>query len=87
MRRWIIAVIVELGVIMLALVGAGLSWRRGIHVTDFAPLGDSPGFAAIRYLAPWLLLAAVLVTVAGVFAVDATARLVHGLRGPTGTGH
>ncbi|MEU7766023.1 hypothetical protein AB0B25_12950 [Nocardia sp. NPDC049190] len=86
MRRWIIAVIVELGVIVLALAGAGLSWRSGIHVTDFAPFGDSPGFAAIRYLAPWLLLAAVLVTVAGVFAVDATARLVDGLRGPAETG-
>ncbi|WP_067468837.1 hypothetical protein [Nocardia amamiensis] len=86
MRRWIIAVLVELDLILLALVAAGLSWRNSVRTLDFAPLGDAPGFTAIRYAAPWQLLAAVLLAVAGVLAIDAAARLVRGLRGQAGTG-
>ncbi len=72
---------VELDLIVLALVGAVLSARAGVRTTDFPPLGDAPGFTATRYVAPWWLLAAVLVAVAGVLAIDAAARLVRGLRG------
>ncbi|MEU4340351.1 hypothetical protein AB0H00_03610 [Nocardia sp. NPDC023852] len=86
MRRWIIAVIVEVGLIVLALMWAVLSWCNGIRTTDFGPSGDAPGFTATRYAAPSLLLAAVLLAVAGVLAVDATARLVRGLRGLAGAG-
>ncbi|MBF6218682.1 hypothetical protein IU479_11255 [Nocardia abscessus] len=81
MRRWIVAVFVELDLIVLALVGAVLGARAGVRTTDFPPLGDAPGFTATRYIAPWWLLAAVLVAVAGVLAIDAAARLVRGLRG------
>ncbi|WP_327110419.1 hypothetical protein OHB12_21805 [Nocardia sp. NBC_01730] len=78
--------IVEVVLIVVALVGAVLSWHNGLLTADFAPSGDSPGFAATRYAGPWLLLAAVLVAVAGVLAVDTTARLVRDIRGPVGTG-
>ncbi|WP_454198572.1 hypothetical protein [Nocardia sp. Marseille-Q1738] len=81
MRRSIIAVFVELDLILLALVAAALSWRNSVRTVDFAPSDDVPGFTAIRYAAPWQLLAAVLVAVAGVLAIDAAARLVRGLRG------
>ncbi|WP_330233222.1 hypothetical protein OHA40_12570 [Nocardia sp. NBC_00508] len=87
MRRWIVAVLVELDLILLALVAAVLSWRNSVRTIDFAPFGDAPGFTAIRYTAPWQLLAAVLVAVAGVLAIDAAARLVRGIRGPVGTGN
>ncbi|WP_040783910.1 hypothetical protein [Nocardia pneumoniae] len=85
MRRWIVAVLVELDLVLLTLVAAGLSWRNSVRTIDFAPAGDAPGFTAIRYAAPWQLLAAVLVAVAGVLAIDAAARLVRGLRGQAGT--
>ncbi|MGO4615185.1 hypothetical protein AB4305_10625 [Nocardia sp. 2YAB30] len=86
MRHWIVAVIVEVVLIVLALLGAVLSGHNGIRTTDFVPSGDAPGFTATRYAAPLLLSAAVLVAVAGVLVVDATARLVRGVRGPAGTG-
>ncbi|MGQ4617736.1 hypothetical protein [Nocardia sp. R7R-8] len=81
MRRWIVAVLVELDLIVLALIGAALSARAGVRTTDLPPSGDAPGFTAVRYVAPWWLLAALLVAVGGVFAIDAVARLVRGLRG------
>ncbi|WP_039802135.1 hypothetical protein [Nocardia araoensis] len=80
MRRWIVAVLVELDLVVLALIGAALSARAGVHTTDFPPSGDAPGFTAIRYAGPWWLLATLLVAVGGVFAIDAAARLVRGLR-------
>ncbi|MGK8520773.1 hypothetical protein ACRS6B_04075 [Nocardia asteroides] len=81
MRRWMVGVLVELDLFVLAMAGAVLSARAGVRTTDFAPLGDLPGFTATRYVAPWWLLAAVLVAVAGVLAIDAVARLVRGRRG------
>ncbi|MGY1948755.1 hypothetical protein [Nocardia asiatica] len=81
MRRWKVAVLVELDLFVVALVGAVFSASAGVHTTDFPPMGDAPGFTATRYVAPWWLLAAVLVAVAGVLAIDAAARLVRGLRG------
>ncbi|MGQ4596921.1 hypothetical protein [Nocardia sp. R6R-6] len=87
MRRWIIAVLVELDVMVLALVAAVLSWRNSVRTLDFAPFGDAPEFTATRYVAPWQVLAAVLVAVAGVLAIDAAARLVRGIRGPARIGH
>ncbi|MBF6464451.1 hypothetical protein IU427_04550 [Nocardia beijingensis] len=80
MRRWIVAVLVEVDLLVLALVGAALSAHAGVRTTDFGPSGDAPGFTATRYVGPWWLLAAVLVAVAGVLAIDAAARLVRGLR-------
>ncbi|MBF6163792.1 hypothetical protein IU486_03275 [Streptomyces gardneri] len=80
MRRWIVAVLVELDLFVLALLGAVLSARTGVRTTDFAPAGDAPAFTATRYAGPWWLLAAALVAVAGVLAIDAAARIVRGLR-------
>ncbi|MET9025282.1 hypothetical protein ABZW96_06605 [Nocardia sp. NPDC004168] len=81
MRRWLVAVLVEVDLFVLALIGAALSARAGMRTTDFPPSGDAPGFTAIRYAAPWWLLATLLVAVAGVLAIDAAARLARGLRG------
>ncbi|WP_225731600.1 MULTISPECIES: hypothetical protein [unclassified Nocardia] len=67
-------------VAVLCLVGAVLSWRCGLHTTVFARSGDTPGFEATRYAAPWLLLAAVLVTVGGVVAIDGIARAARIVR-------
>ncbi|MFR9753776.1 hypothetical protein ACL02S_22445 [Nocardia sp. 004] len=85
MKRWLIAVFVELDLIALALVGAVLCWRNSVHTTTFRPSGDVPGFTATRYAAPWQLLAAVLVAAAGLLAIDTTARLVRGIRGQVRT--
>ncbi|MEV4128307.1 hypothetical protein [Nocardia sp. NPDC049707] len=65
-----------LGCAVLAVV----SWRTGLITTTSAPSGDVPGFDATRYSAPWLVLAAVLVTVSGVLAIDAVARTVRAAR-------
>ncbi|MFE7747232.1 hypothetical protein [Nocardia sp. NPDC057455] len=81
MRRWIVAVLVELDLFVLALIAAVLSARAGVRTTDFAPAGDVPGFTATRYTGPWWLLATSLVAVAGVLAIDAVARLRRGRRG------
>ncbi|WP_040870376.1 hypothetical protein [Nocardia exalbida] len=81
MRRWIVAVLVELDLFVLALIAAALSARAGVRTTDFAAAGDAPGFTATRYAGPWWLLATLLVAVAGVLAIDAVARLWRGRRG------
>lgn len=73
MRR--IAVIGELVLAVVLVVAAVVSWRGGVRTTWFEPLGESPGFEATRYAAPWLLLAALLVLVAGLFVIDALTRL------------
>ncbi len=78
--------LVEVDLFVLALVGAVLSASAGVRATDFPPMGDAPGFTATRYVAPWWLLAAVLVAVGGVLAIDASARLVRGLRGARAEG-
>ncbi|MBF6196087.1 hypothetical protein [Nocardia implantans] len=77
MRRWLVAVLVEVDLFVLALVGAVFSARAGVRTTDFPPSGDAPGFTAVRYVAPWWLLATVLVAVAGVLAIDVVARLAR----------
>ncbi|WP_028477116.1 hypothetical protein [Nocardia sp. CNY236] len=82
MRRRGIAVLLELVLAVLALLGAIASWRNSVRTTDFAPSGDVPGFTAVRYAPPWQILAAVLVAVAGVLAIDAVARIARRIRGP-----
>ncbi len=62
-------------VVVLAL--AALSWGRGTVTTSFAALGEMPAFDATRYVAPWLVLAAFLVVVAGLLAIDAVTRAVR----------
>ncbi|WP_069160617.1 hypothetical protein [Nocardia altamirensis] len=77
MRGWGAATAVELGLVVLGLVGAVLSWRHGIQTTTFAAAGPTPEFVATRYVAPWLVLAAALVALAGVFAINAVSRVVR----------
>lgn len=72
MKRWI--VLVDLVLVLLALAGAVASYRNGIRTTAFAPDGDVPAFEAVRYAAPWIVLAALLATLAGLLLVDAVAR-------------
>ncbi|UGT64650.1 hypothetical protein [Nocardia asteroides] len=63
-------------VLALAAVLTGvLAWRNGIRTTEFAPSGDVPAFEATRYAGPWIVLAATLLTVAGLLLVDVVAQL------------
>ncbi|MEU7142514.1 hypothetical protein ABZ942_23895 [Nocardia sp. NPDC046473] len=80
MKTWITVAATELGLVVLGLVAAVLSWQRGIQTTTFAAIGQAPEFVATRYVAPWLLLAAVLVALAGLFAIDAVTRVVRARR-------
>lgn len=68
---------VELGLVVLGLVAAVLSWHHSIRTTTFAAMGQAPEFVATRYVTPWLLLAAVLVAIAGLLAIDAVSRVVR----------
>jgi hypothetical protein len=76
LTRWTV-VLGEVAVTVLFLVAAVASWNNGLVTTSFAPSGDMPGFDGTRYVGPWLLLAAFLVTVAGVIAIDMVARTVR----------
>ncbi|WP_280266432.1 hypothetical protein [Nocardia wallacei] len=70
-RLWIV---VDLVLLVLCLGAAVQSWRHGIGTTWFAEVGEQPAFEATRYSGPWLGLAAFLVAVAGLAAVDLVAR-------------
>ncbi|WP_194816127.1 hypothetical protein [Nocardia sp. XZ_19_385] len=65
----------ELVLAVLCGLGAVASWNRGLVTTSFAAAGEMPGFDATRYVAPWLLLATLLLVFAGLFAVDAVSRV------------
>ncbi|WP_330250644.1 hypothetical protein OG874_31130 [Nocardia sp. NBC_00565] len=86
MTRWVVLgdrmlpALVELTLALACAVFAVVSWRNGLITTTFAPAGDVPGFDATRYSAPWLVLAAFLVVVAGALAIDAVARTVRAVR-------
>ncbi len=67
----------EVVVAALCVAVAVASWRNGVVTTSFAAAGDVPGFDATRYVAPWLVLAAFLVVVAGVIVIDAAARTIR----------
>ncbi|MFI9510647.1 hypothetical protein [Nocardia sp. NPDC052566] len=79
MKKWIV-VVVDLVLTALCLLGAVASWRGGLRHTVFSAVGEIPAFEATRYSAPWLLLAAVLVAVGGLLAIDGVARAVGVLR-------
>lgn len=70
-RMWIVLDVV----VLLVCIGAAVpSWRGGIESIAFAASADQPAFEATRYSGPWLGLAAVLVTVAGLAVIDLVAR-------------
>ncbi|MGV9410231.1 hypothetical protein ACWDOP_09980 [Nocardia sp. NPDC003693] len=74
--RWL-AVLAEFVVAPVLAVLAIWCWRNGIHTGWFQPVGESPGFEATRYSGPWLALAAVVMTVAGLVFIDLVARVVR----------
>lgn len=73
MRRWI--ALFELGSAVLFLACAVVSWRAARRSTEFAGTDEHPGFEAVRYVPPLLLLACALVTVSGLLVIDAVARI------------
>lgn len=70
------AVFLDVLVAVLGLVGAVLSWRHGVHHTVFAAAGNRPAFQASSYHGPWLLLAIVLVVVAGAALIELVVRVI-----------
>ncbi|MFC8042472.1 hypothetical protein [Nocardia sp. NPDC057353] len=77
MRYGIVRAALATAFAVAAVIAAVLSWRNSIRTTDFAPAGDIPAFEATRYAAPWVFLAATLLTVAGLLLVDAVAQLAQ----------
>ncbi|MBO0854922.1 MAG: hypothetical protein J2P18_14310 [Nocardia sp.] len=72
-RAWIAADLVLVAACAMAAVAM---WRHGIEHTWFLPMPPQPGFESTHYSGPWLALAAVLVAVAGLAAIDLVARAV-----------
>jgi NO-binding membrane sensor protein with MHYT domain len=68
--------LVELGLALAALVGAGVSWSHARHTVGVAPIADGQPFTtSLVYEPQQLLLTMLLLTVAGVLAVVGAARL------------
>lgn len=70
-RLWIL---LDLVLVVVCAVAAVPSWRFGVHRTWFAAAGDQPAFESTHYAGPWLALATVLVTAAGLAAIDLVVR-------------
>ncbi|NKX87868.1 hypothetical protein [Nocardia coubleae] len=75
MKRWIVAVSVELGLAAVCLAGAVASWGNARRSTEFGAHEHS-GFEAVRYVPPMLALSTGLVILAGLFLIDAVARIL-----------
>ncbi|MET7773838.1 hypothetical protein [Nocardia sp. NPDC005366] len=76
----------EYVIALLCLIGAVQSWGNGVVTTSFAPIGDLPAFDSTRYIGPWLVLAAFLAGLAGLFVIDGLARAVRSTSGvPAGS--
>lgn len=70
--------LLELVLAGAALVGAGVSWMHAHRTVRVAPIADGQPFTtSLVYHPQLLLLTMVLVTVAGVLAVLAIARLMR----------
>ena len=68
--------LVELGLALLALVGAAVCWAHARHTVAVAPIADGQPFTtSLVYTPALLLLTLVLVTTAGVLEVVGVARL------------
>ncbi|WP_410870893.1 hypothetical protein [Nocardia sp. A7] len=76
MKRWI--ALFELGFAALFLACAVVSWRAARRTAEFAGTEEHPGFVAVRYVPPLLVLACALVTVGGLLVIDAAARIYAG---------
>ncbi|MEU8896644.1 hypothetical protein [Nocardia sp. NPDC048505] len=67
--------VAELVLAVLCAIGVALSWNRGLVTTGFAAAGELPAFEVTRYAGPWLLLATLLLVLAGVLVIDGVSRL------------
>ncbi|WP_067703147.1 hypothetical protein [Nocardia jejuensis] len=76
MTRWL-AVLAEFVLVPVIVGGAVWCWHNGLHPGWYRPAGETPGFDGVRYSGPWLSLAAVLVTIAGLVLIDVVARTVR----------
>ncbi|MFC6013677.1 hypothetical protein [Nocardia lasii] len=81
MRRSI--ALFELGLAVLLSACAVLSWRDARRLTEFPGTDEHPGFVAVRYVPPMLVLATALVIVAGLLIIDAVVRVLGRHRAPT----
>ncbi len=77
MNRSLVVPAVDLAVAVIAIGLAALCWAQGLQTTDLPATGDYPAYTATRYVAPWLFLAGVLVTGAGLAVIDAVARILR----------
>jgi len=80
MTTRMIAVAVEVVVAILFLVAAVLCWSNGVQTTEFASVGDIPGFTATYYAGPWLVLAVGSVAITGLVVLDAISRTLRAKR-------
>lgn len=62
---------------VLLVTAAVVSWRNGVLRTAYTAQGEIPAHDSVRYAGPWLVLAAVLVMVAGLTCVDAAVRTLR----------
>lgn len=82
MRRLI--ALFEVGFAVLFLACAVVSWRAARRTTEFVGTDEHPGFVAVRYVPPLLVLACALVIVSGVLVIDVVARIYHAAVAPRG---
>ncbi|MEV6059611.1 hypothetical protein ACIGO9_04360 [Nocardia asteroides] len=78
MRRWIATALFELGLAVICLAGAVYSWSHARRVTAFVTSEEHPGFEAVRYAPPLLVLATALMVLAGVLVIDVVAKIARG---------
>lgn len=62
----------ELAVAVVAFVLAAVCWNEGTNTAPYLAIADgAPSFEVTAYSGSWLLVAAALLTVAGLLVVDA----------------
>lgn len=68
--------LLELGLALAALAGAGVSWSHARHTAGVAPIADGqPSTMSLVYDPQQLLLTMLLATLAGIMLVVGTTRL------------
>jgi hypothetical protein len=75
--------LLELGLALAALAGAGVCWLHARHTVGVAPIADGqPSTTSLVYDPQQLLLTMLLATLAGILLVVGTARLRRSRPGP-----
>ncbi|MBF6321510.1 hypothetical protein [Nocardia cyriacigeorgica] len=80
MNRTAVLMAVDAVIAVVCVVAAVIGWRQGVQTTQFAPMGEVPGFTATRYSGPWLVLASLSIAAAGLALIDVVTRIVRTLR-------